>query len=422
MEIIKQDRTGEQYYKIKHETGLTIFFYPKNDFSTSYAQFSTKYGSVDTKFKLSTDDKLHEVPEGIAHFLEHKLFEDEDGDAFAKFAVTGASVNAFTSFDTTRYLFSTTDNFYQALEILLKFVQNPYFTEKSVAKEQGIIAQEIKMYDDEPEWIVMFNLLKAMYHKHTIKENIAGTVESISLITADYLYSCYKTFYNLNNMALTIAGNAQLEKILEICDRLLKKAEPVEIIRFSEEEPNEIVTNYVEQQMPISMPLFQLGYKENIKGYKNEKQTASTEILLDIITSNSSPLYKKLYDLELINESTFSYEYFEGHGYSSVIWSGESKDPQRVADEIKAYIKHLKENGIEEQDFIINKKAIYGNNISGLNSPSVIANAITGMSFKGRELFKYIDAFAQLTLEDVENRLKELFFEENFALSVIKPE
>ena len=419
--IITSNILGESYYKYNHPTGLTIYLYPKTDFASSYAMFSTNYGSIDTKFKLSTDEKIHTVPSGIAHFLEHKLFESEDGDAFARYAKTGASANAFTSFDNTSYLFSTTENFYDALEILLDFVQSPYFTKETVDKEQGIIAQEIKMYDDEPTWRVLFNLLRSMYKKHTVKEDIAGTVESIMQITAEYLYDCYRTFYNLNNMSLTIAGNFDIDKTLELCDKMLKQSENVEIERFFEEEPDEVVTNFVEEKMAVSTNIFQFGFKENIKGLKSEKDLAITEILIDIIASTSSALYKKLYDMNLINDSTFQYEYFEGESFSAILFGGESKNPQLVKTEICNYISELKKTGIDEDDFIRTKKAIYGANVSGLDKVSTLVHAISSLNFKDRELFRYIDSFAEITIDDVNKRLNELFQVEYSVLSIISP-
>ncbi len=423
-EIIKisDDKLGEFYFKVKHSTGLEIILYPKTKFTSTYAMFSTKYGSIDTKFKLSSDDEVHTVPAGIAHFLEHKLFESEEGDAFARFATTGASANAYTSFENTCYLFSTTQNFYESLEILLDFVQDPYFTEESVQKEQGIIGQEIKMYDDDPQWRVMANLLNAMFHKHTVREDIAGTVESISEINADYLYKCYKTFYNLNNMSLVIAGNFDTDKVLEMCDKMLIPCDDVSITRYFEDEPNEVVKAKIEQKLAVASPLFYLGFKENIKGIKEEKDVVITEILLDIIASDSSDLYKKLYDMQLINDASFFYEYFEGESFSCPIFAGESKDPERVCKEISDYIEQLKKDGINELDFTRAKKSIYGSNIGGINSSATIANVITSLNFKNRELFKYINSFGEITLEDVTRRLNELFIEDSRVLSVVLPE
>ena len=213
---IKSDRVGDKYYEVEHSSGLKIFIYPKENNNSTYAVFGTKYGSVDVNFKTSDEKETNTVPAGIAHYLEHKLFESEDGDAFTRYAKTGASANAYTSFDKTCYLFSCTENVYESLEILLDFVQTPYFTEQTVQKEQGIIGQEIRMYDDDPQWRVMFNLLRAMYHNHPVRVDIAGTVESIAEITPELLYKCYHTFYNLNNMVLCVAGNVDLYvKILQ---------------------------------------------------------------------------------------------------------------------------------------------------------------------------------------------------------------
>ena len=239
-QVITGKQVGDSYWKIQHPSGLTILLYPKENCSTTYAIFGTRYGSIDNCFQRSDEPAPETVPEGIAHYLEHKLFESEDGDAFERYAKTGASANAFTSFESTCYLFSCTDKLYESLEILLDFVQSPYFTEQTVQKEQGIIGQEIKMYDDDPSWRVMFNYLKAMYHSHPIKEDIAGTVESIAKITPELLYRCYNTFYNLGNMVLALAGNFDKEKVLEVCDRMLKPAEPVSVRRvFS--QPDSIV-------------------------------------------------------------------------------------------------------------------------------------------------------------------------------------
>ncbi|MCL2694636.1 MAG: insulinase family protein, partial [Oscillospiraceae bacterium] len=220
--IIKNRRVGEEYRVIKHPSGLTICLYPMKGFESAYALFAAKYGSVDVTFKTNEDGDFVTVPAGIAHYLEHKLFENDECDAFQLYAKTGANANAFTSFDKTAYLFSCSQKFEENLRILLSFVQEPYFTDESVAKEQGIIAQEIRMMEDDPGWRVFYNGLQAVYHNNPVRIDIGGTVESIAEIDKELLYRCYKTFYNLNNMVLSIAGNFDVEKTLEICDELLK--------------------------------------------------------------------------------------------------------------------------------------------------------------------------------------------------------
>ena len=409
----------EKYYKINHDSGLTIYVYEKEGYSSTYAIFGTKYGSINNRFKVDSGDTVS-VPDGIAHYLEHKLFESEDGDAFSRYAKTGANANAYTSFDKTCYLFSCTDNFKESLEILLDFVQSPYFTPETVAKEQGIIGQEIKMYDDSPAWRVMFNMLMAMYKNHPVRIDIAGTVESIAKITPEYLYTCYNTYYNLNNMVLCVAGNTNVDEVLSIADKMLKKSEPHTIDNIFEDEPYEVTKSYVEQSLPVGLPLFNLGFKEKATQKRvDEKTLAYTDILLYLLFSSTSPLYRKLMDANLIN-SSFAYEVFEGEGFSATVLSGESHDPQQVEKVIKEYITDLRANGIDKEEFEIAKRATYGEAVASLNSTDHIANMIADFDFSQRELYSYINAIAQATIEDVENRFADILDVNNTTLSVIR--
>ncbi|MER2080634.1 MAG: pitrilysin family protein [Ruminococcus sp.] len=417
MTEIKSDRAGDSYYKIRHSSGLTVYVYPKKGYRSAYAIIGTNYGSVNNCFSLDDGEKIT-VPDGIAHYLEHKLFESAEGDAFTRYAETGASANAYTSFEKTCYLFSCTDRFEESLEILLDFVGDPYFTPETVAKEQGIIGQEIKMYDDSPDWRVMFNMLEKMYHNHPVKIDIAGTVESIAQITAEKLYDCYNTFYNLNNMALCVAGNVTAEQVLAICDKMLKPCEKHEIHSYFEEEPYEIVEPYVEQTFPVMMPMFNLGFKEKAE-HLDEKKLAQTDILLSMLASPTSRLYRDLMDANLIN-SSFGYELFEGPGYRAVIFGGESRAPRQAAEMIKQYIAKVKAEQPDREDFEISKKAIYGDSISALNSVSSIANIVLSHHFSGHEPFTYLEAVAATTYEDICVRLSEMLDVTNCTLSVIK--
>ena len=227
--IIRSPQTGDEYTHIRHKSGLNILVYEMDGFSTTQAMFGTKYGSINTQFKTASDNNYCTVPEGIAHFLEHKLFENEDCDVFDLYAKTGANANAYTSFDKTCYFFSCSDHFQESLEILLSFVQSPYFTPESVAKEQGIIGQEIRMCDDDPGWRVLFNMLCGLYQKHPVRIDIAGTIDSIAQITDELLYRCYRTFYNLHNMVLAVAGNCKVDEVLEVADRLLKPCDDIKL-------------------------------------------------------------------------------------------------------------------------------------------------------------------------------------------------
>ncbi|SCY71258.1 pitrilysin family protein [Ruminococcus sp. YE282] len=415
---IKSDRAGDSYYKINHPTGLTVYVYPKEGYKSAYAIIGTKYGSINTCFSCDGGEKIT-VPDGIAHYLEHKLFESEEGDVFAKFAQTGANANAYTSFEKTCYLFSCTSKFDESFEMLLDFVQDPYFTAQTVAKEQGIIGQEIKMYDDSPDWRVMFNMLGGMYQNHPVKIDIAGTVETIAQITAEKLYQVYNVFYNLGNMALCVAGNVTPEQVLKICDKMLKNNEKHEIKNYFEDEPYEIAEPYVEQNFPVSMPMFNLGFKEKTDSVLTEKQLAETNILLSMLASPASSLYRSLMDANLIN-STFSYELFDGPGYCSVIFGGESRAPKQAAEMIKQFISKYKANGLNKEDFDIARKSVYGDVISSLNSVSSIANAILDYHFNDNEFFKYINAVENASFEDVNAKLQKMLDVNNCTLSVVK--
>lgn len=417
---IASSKTGDKYYKINHKSGLTIYVYPKPGYNSTYAIFGTKYGSINTEFK-NDKGEIIKVPDGIAHYLEHKLFECEDGDAFVKYAKTGASANAYTSFDKTCYLFSCTENFEESMDILLDFVQSPYFTKETVEKEQGIIGQEIRMYDDSPGWRVLFNLLENMYHNHPVKIDIAGTVESIAEITPEKLYDCYNGFYNLNNMALAIAGNTTPEQVMAIADKHLKQSPKQTVQSTFPSEPDEVVSDYVEQKFPVAVPLFHLGFKETPKEERcNVEKLAQSDILLSVLASNGSPLYKELMDKELIN-GTFDCEFFEGPGYSSVLFSGESRDPKKTAEIIRNAVDKMRKDGISREDFEIAQKAVYGDIIASLNRTDTIANMLVDFDFSGRELNSYIDAIANTTVETVQQRLLEQLDSSKSTLSVILP-
>ncbi len=421
-EIIKSERIGESYEKLVHSSGLTILLYPMKGFSTAYALFAAKYGSVDTRFKAGGGDAFTDVPAGIAHFLEHKMFESEDGDAFALYAKTGASANAYTSFDRTAYLFSCSENFKESMEILLNLVTSPYFTPETVQKEQGIIGQEIKMYDDSAEWRVFFNLLGALYHENPVRVDIAGTVESIAQIDAELLYRCYHTFYNLNNMVLAVAGNFDSAEVLDAADRLLKPAPDMPITRGVFDEPLHVREARVEQKLPVSMPIFQMGFKgvagteaENIRGQVID------EMLLDIIAGEASPLYRRLYDEGLINQ-TFDSEAMASRDYALCMFSGESRDPDRVFAEIKKEAARLRENGVPESDFARVKKSVWGRYIGMYGKVSAVAGLMVATHFAELPLYSLLDMAAEIKPEELDARLKSNFDPERAALSVVSKE
>lgn len=420
---VKSERIGDSYYVLNHKSGLRVFLYPKKGHNSTYAIFGTKFGSINTKFKYKNKDEIITVPDGIAHYLEHKLFESEDGDAFSKYAKTGASANAYTSFDVTGYLFSCTEKFPESLKILMDLVQDPYFTDETVKKEQGIIGQEIKMYQDDPSWRVMFNLYRAMFHNHPVKVEIAGSVESIAKINPKNLYECYNNFYNLNNMVLCISGKIDLEETVKLVDSLVKpsSSEPLPESIFPD-EPYEIVKNRVVEKLPVFIPNFQIGFKEKSRKERvTDEEMAQTGIILYTLGAKSSLLYKELLDKGLINE-TFSYEYFEGPMYNAVLFSGEANEPDKINEILLKHVKELKANGVREDDFKLAKRALYGKAVKMLNSAENISDSMMSLNFAGRELFQSIECVAKTSLDDVNKRLKDQLDPENSAISIIFPE
>lgn len=419
--LIKNDILHESYIEAVHSSGLRIYILEKPEYSSSQAIFGTRYGSIDTKFRLADSDVFTSIPEGTAHFLEHKLFESEDGNAFERYAATGAYANAYTSFDRTCYLFSCTSKFEENFAILLDFVRHPYFTAETVEKEQGIIGQEIRMYDDEPNWRVCFNLLLALYSRHPVRIDIAGTTESIAEITADMLFECHRTFYNMSNMFICVAGNVSADEVLAQIDREINDAEPKEVIRGLHDEPREICKPYIEQRLAVAKPLFNLGFKEACDApEKTLRERIVTAVLLEIIAGKSSALYERLMNEGLINDG-FSTEYFNGFGYAAEIFDGESSDPERVAAEIKAEISRLRRDGIDENDFIRAKNSLYGQMVMQYNVIDSIASAMVSAAMTGDGMFDEMDVFASLTLDDVTDCLNNQLREEYSALSVILP-
>ena len=423
MREIHSDLLNESYFEATHPTGLKIYLAPMKQCRSSFAVFGAKYGSVDNCFRVSGSPLPRRVPAGIAHYLEHKMFECEEGNVDARFAATGAAANAYTSFDSTCYLFSCTEHFSDSLEILLDFVQRPYFTKETVQKEQGIIGQEIRMYDDTPQWRVLFNLLRAMYRNNSVRVDIAGTTESIAEITPELLYECCGTFYNLSNMALSAAGNVDPDRVLAVCDRMLKPSPPVSVERIFEPEPEEVLKTRVEQKMSVASPLFELGFKESVSGGRADSaQLAATDILLEAIASPATPLYRRLLDAGLINEATFGSEYFEGAGFASVIFGGESGNPDAVRDEIFAELERVRRGGIGREAFRRARNTVYGKYLEAMNLPGNVANSLISLSFSGREMYSYLSAVAEADEEAVLRRLETQMLPERAALSVVSPE
>ena len=421
-EILTSDRTGDSCIHVKHSSGLDIYICEMPGFSGVEALFGTKYGSVNTMFRTAADSDYTTVPEGIAHFLEHKLFENEDCGVFELYARTGASGNAYTSFDKTVYLFNCSRNYEENLKILLDFVQKPYFTKENVDKEMGIIGQEIKMTNDNPEWRVFFNMLRAMYHAHPVKIDIAGTVESIAKIDAELLYKCYDTFYNLNNMVLSISGNISADKVLEICDQCLKPCTDKGLETVFPPEPDDIVEPEIHEVQPIGTSIFNLGYKcAPASGIQRLKAVSAASIVSSLLTDPALPMCKRLLRDEVIN-STFNCEVFYGDGYFTVIFSGEADEPQLIREAVFEEIDRLINEGIDEKDFQRVKKSAYGVMVRELNNVEAVASLMLNAYMENVSPYDAISIMSEITCGDVIEFMRSQLRRDRCVLSVIETE
>lgn len=422
MEKLYYENLDEAIYYKKLTNGLRVYILHKEDFQKTFATFTTEYGSIDNTYKVN--DMLHELPDGIAHFLEHKMFEEEDVDVFQKFASQGAQTNAFTSFNRTTYLFSATENLNENIETLLNFVQNPFFTEENVEKEKGIIAQEIKMYEDNPDWRVYFDLIRGLYTKHPIRIDIAGTVDSIYQITKDQLYTCYETFYHPNNMLLFIFTRENPNDILKLVENNQEAKDFIEkpiIERIYPDESEKInkKNNYI--SLAIAIPKFLVGFKDvviNSVGDEFIKQEVSTKILLEMIFGKSSNLYEDLFNQGLIDED-FDFDYQIEKGYAFTIIGGNSNNPDEVINMVKNEIKKVRANGLEMQMYDRIKKKQIGEYLRKLNSPEFIANQFTRYIFNGSNLFNVIPVIEKITFDDITARFNHLS-EDKMATSIVK--
>ena len=421
MQVIENSKVKEKLYIKKLENGLTIMVIPKKGVQKQYIIYGTNYGSIDNKFIVPGEEQPTEVPDGVAHFLEHKMFEQENGtNSLDVLTALGVSANAFTTTDITAYLYESAENFYPALDELMDYIQHPYFTDENVEKEKGIIGQEIMMYDDYPEWKVYMNALAALYNNNPVKIDTAGTKESISKINKEILYKCYNTFYHPSNMAIAVCGDFEPNEVIkEIEKRLIKKENQGEIKRIYPEERKEIATPYIEAKMEISTPLFVIALKDNEINSKDIiKKHIAIEIILSILIGKSSNLYKKLYKEGLIlAEPETSYEFSRNYAYAVI--QGQSKEPKKVLEYLKQEIEEIKQNGINKEDFERTRKMIYGDYIKEYNSVSDIATMFLADYMKGINSFNYLEEYSSVTIEYVEQVLKEVFKSEYIALSVV---
>ena len=427
MQVIENLKVKEKLYKEKLDNGLTVMIIPKKGIQKKYIIWGTNYGSNDSVFVVPGENEATTVPNGVAHFLEHKLFEQENGtNSLDTLTSIGVEANAYTTNDHTAYLYECTDNFYEALDEFMDYVQHPYFTDENVEKEKGIIGQEIMMYDDYPDWRVYLNAMNAMYHNNPIKIDITGTIETISKIDKEILYKCYNTFYNPSNMVLVVSGDFEPEKILEeIKKRLIDKKSNGEIKRIYPDEPENIVQEKIEQKLEVSQPVYAIGIKGKVINCSSDnvneivKKHIAIEILLNLIIGRSSELYKKLYNEGIIyTQPSLDYEF--GKTYAHVLITGQSNNPEKVYEEFKKEISKMKENGVNKEDAERIKKMIYGGYIKEYDDVVDISRMFLADYFKGINSFDYLDEIEGINVECLDQMLNNVFKEEKMVISIVK--
>ena len=414
-------RIGEEVIWVTLDNGLPVCIVPKKGFSRKYALFATRYGGMDMRFQLN--GQWLDTPAGIAHYLEHKMFDTEDGNALQELAMNGAEPNAFTSNAITCYYFDSTVQFYETLEILLSFVSVPYFTDESVEKEQGIIGQEIGMIEDNPEWQVYKQLMQSLYHTSPARTPVAGSVESIREITAQTLYDCHKAFYTPANMCLVVVGDVEPQQVLDIARRVLPKDSGELIERdYGAEEPTEAARAYAEERMEVSMPSFLVGFKcpPQHGGEEQHRFAAIGELACDVLMGESSPLYARLYGQGLINGSFgAAFDILPGAAYAYA--GGDSKDPKAVAEAILAEAQRLVREGVDEDYYKRIVNANFGAALRELNSFESIAVSMAEGRFQGYDPYRFPEIYDSITAADVLAFLRENVTRSHMALSVIAP-
>ncbi|MBC2146488.1 EF-P 5-aminopentanol modification-associated protein YfmH [Listeria booriae] len=421
------DQLKEAVYHETLDNGLQVYVLPKHGFSKTFAIFTTNYGSIDNEFVPLGQDAFTRVPDGIAHFLEHKLFEKEDGDVFFKFGEKGAFTNAFTSFTRTAYLFSSTSNVEENLETLVDFVQEPYFTEETVEKEKGIIGQEIQMYDDDADFRVYFGAIENMYHHHPVKIDIAGTVESIADIDKDLLYLCYNTFYHPSNMILFIVGNVDPEQAIDQvranqAKKTFAPAKPIK--RHFPDEPKSVAVPKKTLKFPVQIAKNLVAIKEDIgllRGKEAVQHEMTGDIMLELLFGTTSAAYLDLYDQGIIDD-TFGFDYSLQDSFSFVLIGGDAKDPDLQESKIKETLENAIQTGFNEADLELIKRKKMGQFLRSLNSPEFIANQFSQYIFEEASLFDILPAIEAVTVADAENFLKRIYLEDRVTTFQIIPE
>ena len=419
MEIIENNKIKEKLYIEKLENGLTVMVIPRKNVRKKYIICGPNFGSIDNKFIIPGNSETTELPDGVAHFLEHKMFEQRSGvNSLDTLTALGVNANAYTTNDHTAYLYEATDNFYEALDEYMDYIQNPYYTDENVEKEKGIIGQEINMYEDYPEWQVYLNAMKCMYKELPIRLDIAGSIDSISKITKEILYDCYNNFYTPSNMAMVICGDFNPEEVIEEIRKRITIKENKELPkRIYPEEPEEINQKEIVVKMQLSNPLFAIGFKDKVEKDMVKKHIA-IEIILNTLFGKSSKLYRELSEKNILL-GTLDLEYDYSKEYAYILINGQSREPKKVIQRINEEIENAIKNGLNEEDFLRNKKKIYGDHIVEYNSVEETARMFLVDYFKGVNSFDYLEEYENVTKEYAEKVLKQVLDKSKEVTSIV---
>ena len=423
VKLTEDKKLGEKLYEFTHPSGLKVQFIPKKGIYKKFAILSVGFGSVNSQFILPGQKEITTVPDGVAHFLEHKLFEQPDGNMLERFNSAGARTNAATGFSKTYYYFSCTDNFEKCLDMLLHFVTHPYITPENVEKEKGIICREIKMYEDNPEYVSSMSLFKLLYHNNPVKKEIAGSVKSVTETTVDDIMLCYNSFYVPSNMVLTVVGDIECETIYDAVFKnfagLTNKEVPV---RYFEKEPDSVVAYRSSLKMDVSRPLFAVGYKNDpsiLVGDTYLKHGLAGNILCNILFDKSSDFFEKMYEKGLIDYS-FASDFELDRNYACASLSGESDAPEELLKYVSEHIAETAVNGIKESDFVRIKRSLLGSDIRMLTFPESVGKLFSSMYLQGVHGFDYFNVYGKITENDVTDVLKKVYMRDP-VMSVINP-
>lgn len=420
LEEIINERVGERCYRYVHKSGVTVYIAPMEGYSTASARFAVRYGSQEGGW-IDAEGREHKIPYGTAHYLEHKLFESAEKDAFRLFAETGASCNAFTGYDMTEYHFKCTSNFAENLEILIGFVLDPYFTEENVQKEMGIISQEIAMYLDNPEWQNIMRLMKAAYSASPVKIDVAGTAESISEITPELLYEVYSAFYTPANMVLLVSGNVDADEVVAVCEKCLPDKPAAQIRRAEAKEPRGVSCGRTESRGDVVKPLFAVGFKsEPLYGTAQLRDNVYFDFLLGILFGDSSDWFSEKRRSGLINDS-FSFGNIRFRGGSMQYVSGESDSPDEVYASVISAIRQAKLTPPPPEDFERIRKGYYGYNLRVFNNVESYSRILLDAAIYENQPYDEMETYARASYGEFCEWLGRLD-ENNSCLSVISPE